>query len=812
MALDEPIHCQHSETSSYPSQSGLHHAFPSRLFRFNETVVMFMLLLSSAVILPTSACKGNADICDVDLEIDIAMYTGYGHSNHKKHTRSSLLSSNTIAFTEISHALSFQSSVPISSHQTYSYLPIRQSSVSSSWIEFTHSDNRDLWPNKTYTKDKQCALANIFESLPTSQSTTFAQRCAPNDATNEAINATTNMMCPSTTAPLIDLSPTDVDAHPNKATLCASNMLQRQRAPLPSRTWSSTHVQYTFGLFSRQKHTDNNSKEICILKGLKPLINEAIDTCARPTINGLNLGIFNPFIDQWASLLPMNTINARKGTDLGTLKAIIDTNPSFSFQQIVSCILYVYFMPQYASFHSMIFALSTVANAQTLTVSPTRAPVIPRITGSNISCTDIDQCRYFDITCLDYQNCHVQCGGEDTTYAANYACASARIYCPLNSGNCSVDCDSNSACQGVHIYGGGGDLVVRAHTLRNAFEYATIDCPNHHSCSYTSYSKNDRSITINGNHASILNFEQHSGTNPLHSQSPINCPYQAECNILCGNDADGSQHTCYYNINAQNASILNMEVLPSTTKTSGLNNVRCPIDGIRGNTNTCNIFGYNPNSKRLLEDVRIYAVEGLNDVNLTCIGPCFTQTNPRIYCKEGFDDWCTITSISDDHFNNWQCVEDNHADCENYLYPTDVPTPDPTVAPTPQPTIGPTKPTSSPTAAPSTSPITYDPPYSSETVLYARINGCDYGDCTYSSFDDFSTYCNDSFVYNDNDYCCATYPAPNNTVTTTITPMSCDNTVTINNTTVFENSFVANAESAVLCFEIHPDAICYHPA
>eukprot|EP01083_Nonionella_stella_P061988 161295_1 len=196
MALDEPIHCQHSETSSYPSQSGLHHAFPSRLFRFNETVVMFMLLLSSAVILPTSACKGNADICDVDLEIDIAMYTGYGHSNHKKHTRSSLLSSNTIAFTEvwlihelfehtvvpfsshqpqISHALSFQSSVPISSHQTYSYLPIRQSSVSSSWIEFTHSDNRDLWPNKTYTKDKQCALANIFESLPTSQSTTFAQ-------------------------------------------------------------------------------------------------------------------------------------------------------------------------------------------------------------------------------------------------------------------------------------------------------------------------------------------------------------------------------------------------------------------------------------------------------------------------------------------------------------------------------------------------------------------------------------------------------------------------------------------------------------
>eukprot|EP01083_Nonionella_stella_P000535 1516_1 len=522
MALDQPIHWQHREASSYPSQSMFHHVFPSQLFQFNEMVVMFVLLLSSSVILPTSAFKGNADIC-------------YGHANHTTYTLSSLLSSTTTAFehtaipshvttgTSDTHSVNICTYDVLGCHETYSHPPIHQSSsVSSPWIEF-------------------------------------------------------------------------------------------------------------------------------------------------------------------------------------------------SFQHIVSCILYAHSMPQYASLYPMIFALSTVANAQNLTLTPSMAPVIPRITGSNIYCTGIEQCKYFDITCLDYQNCHVQCG--ETT--GQYACAYANIYCPSSSGNCSVDCSSHFACSTVHIYGGGEGLVVRS-TLNYAMYHATIDCPNHHICSFTSYSIGDSYITINGNEASILNFERQGGDGTPGDAAigTINCPYQGECNILCGRNA--WHKTCHYNINAQTASILNIQVQNGNpNSTTGLGDVRCPIDGIKGNSNTCNIFGYNPNSYRLLEDVHIYAVEGLTDVNLTCIGSCFIETNPTIYCKEGFDDSCTITSISDDHSkkNNWQCVEDNHADCENYLYPTDVPIPEPTFATTNSPTehptvspqtttIGPTKPTSSPTAAPSTS-VTY---------------------------------------------------------------------------------------------------------
>eukprot|EP01084_Bolivina_argentea_P252170 423215_1 len=431
---------------------------------------------------------------------------------------------------------------------------------------------------------------------------------------------------------------------------------------------------------------------------------------------------------------------------------------------------------------------------------PSKAPII--ITGNYFDCGAL-KCANRNVYCADNEDCYVRC-------EARWACSNTNIYCPSNEYNCTVYCRWQRACSQANIFGGGGDLMVESDASntggtngKEIFYQTEINCPIQHQCIVESFGHPyDQSCVINGLSASILNI---SITGYARSWT-VNCPKQSECNIICGGHGAGCDS---FNMNAQNSSKLNVQV--SSTDPSSSMTIRCPIDNIRGNSNNCNIFGDNPTMNDLMQNMKIYAVEGVNDFILSCFGPCFTST-ATLFCTEHFGSSCSIiSSIGNHSISDWECIEDSSI-CDSYLYPTPLPTKEPTISPTPSPTITPTQPTLNPTNAPSTSPITYDPPHSSETILYVHHNGCDYGDCSFSDFYDFPTYCSDSFIYNQNPYCCSRYNPPQNIATTISVPLDCSwNMMTISDNEIFENVMIANAKSAVICFELDPDFICYHP-
>eukprot|EP01084_Bolivina_argentea_P058858 107432_1 len=367
-------------------------------------------------------------------------------------------------------------------------------------------------------------------------------------------------------------------------------------------------------------------------------------------------------------------------------------------------------------------------------------------------------CRGKTITCPANEDCVINCGGINV-------CSNSRLYCPQNDYGCQVFCGGRNACVNVKIYGRGGNLLV---------------------------------YTASGGT---------SGTTSI-PNGVINCPQDKECNVRCRRACTGTK------INAQNAAILNVEAVEYHSALGGVT-VRCPVNGFRGNSNNCNINGFNKNGNlNLMSNMKIYAVESFDDINLQCVGPCFTGTPPIIYCTEDFSESCSLLSSNHSSTKKWECIEDTSV-CQHYLYPTAAPSSAPSAPPTVAPTISPSVETMTPTAAPSTSPITYDPPYSSTTILYVHQDGCDYGDCRFPDFHNYPHYCSDPFVYSDNAYCCSPYPDPrntSNTISSTFAYEICaNNIIKINSNSLFINKFTAVANMAVLCFEIDPDTICYHP-
>eukprot|EP01084_Bolivina_argentea_P252171 423216_1 len=390
-------------------------------------------------------------------------------------------------------------------------------------------------------------------------------------------------------------------------------------------------------------------------------------------------------------------------SDKETSKTVTLTNRIFStFLQIVLSIICGYFIPKHIKSFTILIILSTSVNAQSF--APTKAPTTKNITDSYFDCGAL-KCANRNVYCADNEDCYVRC-------EARWACSNTNIYCPSNEYNCTVYCRWQRACSQANIFGGGGDLMVESDASntggtngKEIFYQTEINCPIQHQCIVESFGHPyDQSCVINGLSASILNI---SITGYARSWT-VNCPKQSECNIICGGHGAGCDS---FNMNAQNSSKLNVQV--SSTDPSSSMTIRCPIDNIRGNSNNCNIFGDNPTMNDLMQNMKIYAVEGVNDFILSCFGPCFTST-ATLFCTEHFGSSCSITS--DDHsVNNWGCIN-NASICNNYEMITYSPTSQTTIPTTYSPSAETVSPSNIPTTIPTIMPTTTLSPTNVPTI------------------------------------------------------------------------------------------------
>eukprot|EP01083_Nonionella_stella_P003567 10256_1 len=324
------------------------------------------------------------------------------------------------------------------------------------------------------------------------------------------------------------------------------------------------------------------------------------------------------------------------------------------------------------------------------TADPTSMPTVPpeplthlNITNGVLECTlpglcTIDctegpttwLCHAVDMICLDGFDCLIMCGNAD--------CLEGSLRCP-NGGRCDIigDCDGSST--------------------GSCFNNKDIYCPpSDHECTMSVKSAPVGQLKLYGG-GGDLSF---SGPQKEHNgKSIIDCPVNKQCSINCGYVYN--QFSCDQAIvNASASSRLNL-----TGHSISSGEVYCPRNNVRGNTGVCHIEMASANG---LSGVVIHAVEGYNDIDLSCKDgiQCYSDANPpKISCTAQDDSTCVMTATNA-AFTEWKCVNESSV-CQDYLIPTDDPTistSDPTIGPTLNPTMDPSTVTSDPTRAPTAIP------------------------------------------------------------------------------------------------------------
>eukprot|EP01083_Nonionella_stella_P184805 672171_1 len=280
-------------------------------------------------------------------------------------------------------------------------------------------------------------------------------------------------------------------------------------------------------------------------------------------------------------------------------------------------------------------------------------------------------CHATDMICLDGYDCLIMCGNAD--------CLEGSLRCP-NGGRCDIigDCDGSST--------------------GSCFNNKDIYCP-----------PSDHECTMDVKFAPVGQLKLYGGGGDLSFSGPqkehngksiIDCPANRQCSINCGYVYN--QFSCDQAIvNASASSRLNL-----TGHSISSGEVYCPRNNVRGNTGACHIEMSSANG---LSGVVIHAVEGYNDIDLSCKDgiQCYSDANPpKISCTAQDDSSCALTATNA-AFTEWKCVDESSV-CQDYLIPTYDPTSDPTnepTAPTKAPTATPTTaPTKAPTATPTTAP------------------------------------------------------------------------------------------------------------
>ena len=161
----------------------------------------------------------------------------------------------------------------------------------------------------------------------------------------------------------------------------------------------------------------------------------------------------------------------------------------------------------------------------------------------------------------------------------------------------------------------------------------------------------------------------------------IYCPHNGECEIKCASQSASYQACRRLEVHSQpTTTSLSIISVKSGNGILGYMTVYCPPSN--GITPRCIIqsnYGYYADQ---LEYTNIYAIEGLNDVSITCSRGghpistlCYDVNveNPTIHCTEDYSQNCLL-ELSPSSNTNWNCKAGGNTICNDYsLHPTAAP-------------------------------------------------------------------------------------------------------------------------------------------
>eukprot|EP01083_Nonionella_stella_P216335 777780_1 len=267
---------------------------------------------------------------------------------------------------------------------------------------------------------------------------------------------------------------------------------------------------------------------------------------------------------------------------------------------------------------------------------------------SNLLCNTSEQCRSSTVSCVEGEDCFVDC-------MADRACWNATIDCPSTSHNCFIYCAEYYACK-----------------------YATIN-----------------SSSSNGN-LTVINIDS-SQSDWLLRGTKIYCPNGGSCSVNCAGSVAAYGGCSEMTVYGQHAKRVYID-----TGKGGANGLRwtkiyCPHNS---NGAECTIVIQNTGYSYQMKGMQIYAIGSLNDVSVTCkptTTHCYPADDPPImhYHTPDYTRSCTMDLVGQDQ---WNCFD------PRTTYPTLEPTALPSVAPSGVSLHPSAAPSSSPTQAPSTAP------------------------------------------------------------------------------------------------------------
>eukprot|EP01084_Bolivina_argentea_P094793 170458_1 len=298
----------------------------------------------------------------------------------------------------------------------------------------------------------------------------------------------------------------------------------------------------------------------------------------------------------------------------------------------------------------------------------------------NIICGDTESCFNAIITCPPNATCSINCNGFQS-------CQQSTIDCPSN-GNCIVGCNGNQGCTDANIIW-------------------KTDQPNHIVCA-NEY-KSCKGITIspfdqNTDFTFICNASINS---EVCSETIINCPSNASCNIYCtgvnacllatinGPKNNNLLVTCDERFGVCNQLTIKAENTSSFTLNGCIQGFGPVCSGI-------NIYfpPHNNGIKRGiigrfdgtgLQSPTFYAINGWSDVDMIIdyIGISGYIINGQMFCSNNYSESCNLTiSTTTREVTDASCVPNNI--CGDPMLRTQSPTKSPTKFPTMYPSVLPT--------------------------------------------------------------------------------------------------------------------------
>lgn len=149
--------------------------------------------------------------------------------------------------------------------------------------------------------------------------------------------------------------------------------------------------------------------------------------------------------------------------------------------------------------------------------------------------------------------------------------------------------------------------------------------------------------------------------------SIIHCPQNADCEILCSTGEDRAQVCRYMTVySSPTTQVLTIRSVYQGNQIMAGMNIYCPKpNGISPNCIITATYGF---YQHMVQNTKIYALQGLTDVEFTCDYSgsdsdtiCYEVgvENPIIYCTENYAENCTLDQLDD---SVWQC-QDTASNC-----------------------------------------------------------------------------------------------------------------------------------------------------